>query len=69
MTAGDVFVLASSQGVSGKQLYTSRTEKDLCGTALPGGCPGLKGRYTIGNCQRPVFSLDVSQYMHKITNL
>ena len=29
----------------------------------------LKGRYTIGNCQRPVFSLGVSQHMHKITNL
>ena len=29
----------------------------------------LKGRYTIGNCQRPVFSLGVSQNMHKITNL
>ena len=29
----------------------------------------LKGRYTIGNCQRPVFSLRVSQHMHKITNL
>ena len=24
---------------------------------------------TIGNCQRPVFSLGVSQYKHKITNL
>ena len=24
---------------------------------------------TIGNCQRPVFSLAVSQHMHKITNL
>ena len=24
---------------------------------------------TIGNCQRPVFSLGVSQHMHKITNL
>ena len=23
---------------------------------------------TIGNCQRPVFSLGVSQHMHKITN-
>ena len=29
----------------------------------------LKGRYTIGNCQRPVFSLGVSQHIHKITNL
>ena len=28
-----------------------------------------KGRHTIGNCQRPVFSLGVSQHMHKITNL
>ena len=26
------------------------------------------GHY-IGNCQRPVFSLSVSQHMHKITNL
>ena len=24
---------------------------------------------TIGNCQRPVFSLAISQHMHKITNL
>ena len=24
---------------------------------------------TIGNCQRPVFSLCVSQHMHKVTNL
>ena len=29
----------------------------------------LKGRYTIGICQRPVFSLGLSQHMHKITNL
>ena len=29
----------------------------------------LKGRYTFGNCQRPVFSLGVSQHMHKITSL
>ena len=25
--------------------------------------------YSIGNCQRPVFSLGVSQHMHTITNL
>ena len=24
---------------------------------------------TVGNCQRQVFSLGVSQHMHKITNL
>ena len=30
---------------------------------------GLKTVDTIGNCQRPVFSLCVSKYMHKITNL
>ena len=29
----------------------------------------LKTQDTIGNCQRPVFSLGVSQHMHKITNL
>ena len=29
----------------------------------------LKILDTIGNCQRPVFSLSVSQHMHKITNL
>ena len=29
----------------------------------------LKTLETIGNCQRPVFSLGVSQHMHKITNL
>ena len=29
----------------------------------------LKTLDTIGNCQRPVFSLGVSQYMHKIINL
>ena len=29
----------------------------------------LKTVYTIGNCQRSVFSLGVSQHMHKITNL
>ena len=29
----------------------------------------LKILDTISNCQRPVFSLDVSQHMHKITNL
>ena len=29
----------------------------------------LKGRYTFGYCQRPVFSLGVSQRKHKITNL
>ena len=28
---------------------------------------GLKPVDTIGNCQRPVFSLGVSQHMHKIT--
>ena len=31
--------------------------------------PFLKTLDTIGNCQRPVFSLGVSQHMHKITNL
>ena len=30
---------------------------------------GLKTVDTIGNCQRPVFSLGVYQHMHKITNL
>ena len=30
---------------------------------------GLKAVDTIGNCQRPVFSLSASQHMHKITNL
>ena len=29
----------------------------------------LKTLDTIGNCQRPVFSLSESQHMHKITNL
>ena len=29
----------------------------------------FKGRYTIGSCQRPVFSLGVSQHIHKLTNL
>ena len=29
----------------------------------------LKTVDIIGNCQRPVFSLGVSQYIHKITNL
>ena len=29
----------------------------------------LKTLDTIGNCQRPVFSLGVSKHMHKITNL
>ena len=29
----------------------------------------LKTLDTIGNCQRPVFSLAVSQHVHKITNL
>ena len=29
----------------------------------------LKGRYTFGNCQRPVFSLDKSNHNHKITSL
>ena len=29
----------------------------------------LKTLDTIGNCQRPVFSLSLSQHMHKITNL
>ena len=33
-------------------------------------CPlPLKTLDTIGNCQRPVFSLGVSQHMHKITKL
>ena len=31
--------------------------------------PSLKTLDTIGNCQRPVFSLGVSQHMHKTTNL
>ena len=31
--------------------------------------PDLKALDTIGNCQRPVFSLGASQHMHKITNL
>ena len=30
---------------------------------------GLKGRYTFGNCQRPVSSLGVSHHKHKITSL
>ena len=29
----------------------------------------LKGRYTFGNCQRPVFPLSVPQHKHKITSL
>ena len=29
----------------------------------------LKGMYTIGLCHIPVFSLGISQHMHKITNL
>ena len=30
---------------------------------------GLNILHTIGNCQRPVFSLGVAQHMHQITNL
>ena len=48
---------------------------ELCGTStsvsptlLDRTIP-LKALDTIGNCQRGVFSLGVSQYMHKITNL
>ena len=37
---------------------------DKGGRKLP-----VKTLDTIGNCQRPVFSLGVSQHMHKITNL
>ena len=33
------------------------------------GCQVLKTLDTYGNCQRPLFSLGVSQHMHKITNL
>ena len=29
----------------------------------------LKALDTFGNCQRPVFSLDVYQHMHKLPNL
>ena len=34
-----------------------------------GFCDCLKTLDTMGNCQRPVFWLGVSQHMHKITNL
>ena len=37
-------------------------------TVLTWGWRLLKTLDTIGNCQRPVFSLNVSQHMHKITN-
>ena len=39
-----------------------------CGLSL-GDINNLKIVDTIGNCQRPVFSLGASQHMHKITNL
>lgn len=29
----------------------------------------LKAGYTFGNCQKPVFSLGVSQHMHTVTNM
>ncbi len=38
-----------------------------CMTATPDHRVSFKGRvYTFGNCQRPVPSLGVSQYMHEI---
>ena len=33
------------------------------------GTTPLKALDTTGNCQKPVFSLGVSQHVHKITNL
>ena len=48
------------------------TKKLLCSLILeelPKLYPALKAVDTIGNCQRPLFSLGVSQHMHKITNL
>ena len=36
---------------------------------LPYAIPVKDTGHTIGNCQRPVFTLGLSQHMHKITNL
>ena len=36
---------------------------------LLGDLPHLKALKSFGNCQRPVFSLGVYQYKHKITSL
>ena len=41
----------------------------LVSTAFKTRSSILKTLDTNGNCQRPVFSLGVSQHMHKITNL
>ena len=70
LTTNNVTLLSSTGSFSQKIAVS--------GTAIPRNwqfsrsLPGLKTVDTIGmigNCQRPVFSLGVTQHMHKITNL
>ena len=49
-------------------LHSSQRLQLLTGT-LEHSATTLKTLDTIGDCQRPVYSLGVSQQMHKITNL
>ena len=70
--SGEVCVLSVAKGSNqflsinlvGKQ-YFIRMKRNL----VPYFVMLLKTLDTIGNCLRPVFSLGVSQHMHKIKNL
>ena len=49
-----------NRNLQGETRGASGTLSPLC---------SLKAMHTFGNCQRPVFSLGVSQHMHQISNL
>ena len=64
VTLDDDFDWTRGQGATGSDRpSTDHTTLSSNGKML------LKTLDTIGNCQRPVFSLGVSQHMHNITNL
>ena len=55
----------------GNPIKSSANHKDTAQTSFTKSTDPhtLKTVYTIGNCQRPVFSLSVSAHNHTITNL
>ena len=72
MRSNSLKMSAASRSFSSSTTVKSKTplEKYHVDT-VTGTCPWtiLKTRDTLGNCQRPVFSLSVPQHMHTITSL
>ena len=59
--------MKKTQAIFSIDLYTNGKGKKKTVLRCQHFKRSFKDTDTVGNCQRPVFSLDVSQHMHQIT--